>query len=245
MPTEHAPDRSRGLFETVLVVGGRAVRLQAHLDRLRASAREAYGVEPPAKLAVDAGEAGRGLELARMRIDLFPAAEGLAYEIVTEPIDPETFFPPRERGADLRTVRPPHWSGAHKWADRRWLEAVEEELGEQVPLVVGEGDEVLEAGRANVFAVADGGLLTPPADGRILPGTARGAVLDLAAELGIPAAERRLTLGDLSRADDVFLTSSLRGVRPVRSIDGVAREGGSELVERLADALRERWLSEG
>ena len=61
---------------------------------------------------------------------------------------------------------------------------------------------MLEAGRANVFAVADGGLLTPPADGRILPGTARGAVLDLAAELGVPAAERRLALADLRRADE-------------------------------------------
>ena len=245
MHAEDAPDVSRGLFETLLVTGGRPVRLGAHLDRLASSLREIFGLDLPASLTAEVEAASRGLELGRMRIDLLPASDGLRHEIQAEPIDPAIFFPPRSRGADLRTVRPPHRSGAHKLADRRWLEGVEAELGEEVPLILGEAAEVLEAGRANVFAVVEGRLLTPPADGRILAGTARRALLDLAAELGVPVAERRLDLADLRGAEDVFLTSSLRGIRPVRSIDGVPREGGSELVDQLADALRERWLGEG
>jgi para-aminobenzoate synthetase / 4-amino-4-deoxychorismate lyase len=177
-----------------------------------------------------------------MRIDLLPEDRGLRFEIKTEPIDPAIFFPDREHGADVRTIRHPDWAGAHKWADRDWLESVEADLGDEVPLILTDGGEVLEAGRANVFVVVDGGIATPPADGRILPGTARAATLDLAADLGIPAAERPLHVTDLQRADDLFLTSSLRGIRPIRALDGEPLPPPDPLVARLATALRSRWL---
>ncbi|HEY0280758.1 MAG TPA: aminotransferase class IV, partial [Solirubrobacterales bacterium] len=86
---------------------------------------------------------------------------------------------------------------------------------------------------------------TPPADGRILPGTARASTLELAAELGIAATERPLHLADLRGADDLFLTSSLRGIRPVRSLDGTPLDRSDPVVERLATALRRRWLDKG
>lgn len=240
-----APDPARGIFETLLVADGRPVRAAAHLERLGASARELFGHEPPVELPTSVAAAARRLELGRLRIDLLPENGGLRFEIKTEPIDPAIFFPTREDGADVRTIRHPDWAGAHKWADRDWLESVEAELGDIVPLILTDDDEVLEAGRANVFIVKDGALVTPPADGRILPGTARAATLELAADLGIPAAERPLHLADLRSADDLFLTSSLRGIRPVRSLDGVPLERSDPLVERLAGELRRRWLDEG
>jgi branched-subunit amino acid aminotransferase/4-amino-4-deoxychorismate lyase len=237
------PDRSRGLFETVLAADGRPVRLRAHLDRLAGSTQEVFGQELPAGLEEAIAGAARPLALGRIRIDLLPrAGASLRFEIVAEPIDPATFFPAKENGADLRTIQQPEWAGAHKWADRDWLESVEAELGETVPLIL-DGDEVLEAGRANVFLVKDGALATPPADGRVLSGTARAATLALAADLGIPAAERSVTLADLRSADDLFLTSSLRGIRPVRTLDGVPLGPTDPVVERLAAALRRRWLA--
>jgi para-aminobenzoate synthetase / 4-amino-4-deoxychorismate lyase len=240
-----APDPARGLFETLLVADGRPVRPAPHLDRLAASARELFGRDLPAELPDSVTAAARPLELGRMRIDLLPENGGLRFEVKTEPIDPAIFFPDRAHGADVRTVRHPEWAGAHKWADRDWLESVEAELGDAVPLILADDDEVLEAGRANIFIVTDGGLATPPADGRILPGTARAATLDLAADLGVPAAERRLYAADLRAADDLFLTSSLRGIRPVRSVDDEPLQRNDPLVERLAGELRRRWLDEG
>lgn len=240
-----APDPARGLFETMLVADGRTVRAAPHLKRLAASAREVFGHELPAELPDSIAAAARPLELGRMRIDLLPENGRLRFEIATEPIDPAIFFPDREHGADVRTIRHPDWAGAHKWADRDWLESVEADLGEQVPLILTDEGEVLEAGRANVFVVTGGGIATPPADGRILPGTARAATLELAADLGIPAAERRLYADDLRTADDLFLTSSLRGIRPVRSLDGEPLQRKDPLVERLAAELRRRWLDEG
>jgi para-aminobenzoate synthetase/4-amino-4-deoxychorismate lyase len=243
LPSFLSPDPARGLFETVLVADGRPVRLAPHLDRLTASTHELYGQGLPAGLTAAVEEAARPLELGRMRIDLLPEGEGLRFAIAAEPIDPAIFFPGRENGADLRAVRHPEWAGAHKWADRDWLESVEAEFGDAVPLILA-GDEVLEAGRANVFVVKNGALATPPADGRILPGTARAATLALAADLGVPAAERHLDLADLHAADDLFLTSSLRGIRPVRSLDGELLARPDPLVERLAVELRRRWLDE-
>jgi para-aminobenzoate synthetase/4-amino-4-deoxychorismate lyase len=249
MPSPVPPDPARGLFETLLVADGRAVRAAAHLDRLEASALEVFGQALPAELPAAIGAAATPLDLGRMRIDLLPDGDGtspaLRFEIAAAPIDPAIFFPARADGADVRTVRHPDWAGAHKWADRDWLEAREAELGEVVPLILGTDDEVLEAGRANLFLVTDGAVATPPVDGRILPGTARAATLELADELGIPATERPLHLADLEGADDLFLTSSLRGIRPVRSLDGQPLKGKDPLVERLANALRARWLDEG
>lgn len=240
---DSAPDLSRGLFETFLVAEGRPIRLAAHLERLAGSTEELFDQGLPAGLEEAIAAAARPLELGRIRIDLQPEGGRLRFEIAAEPIDPATFFPAKENGADLRTIDHPDWAGAHKWADRDWLESVEAELGQTVPVIL-DGEEVLEAGRANLFLVKDGALATPPLDGRILPGTARASTLALAADLGIPAAERPLTLADLQAADDLFLTSSLRGIRPVRTLDGTPLGPTDPLVERLATELRRRWLDE-
>lgn len=228
----------------MLVHDGRPVRAAVHLERLKSSAEELYDRELPSDLDQALEEEARPLELGRLRIDLVPDGDRFRFEIAAEAIDPAIFFPSREAGADLRTVRRPDYIGGHKLADRDWLESVEAEFGESVPLILVAEDEVLEAGRANIFVVLDGGLVTPPADGRILPGTARGSVLDLAADLGVKAEERALDLADLKAADDLFLTSSLRGIRPVRSLDEAPLGDPDLLVERLATALRRRWLGE-
>ena len=227
----------------MLVVDQGPVGLDRHLARLAASVRAEFDSGLPDDLAAGAIDACAGIELGRLRIDLTTADDGSAdWTARATAIDPDEFFPPWERGAALRSVEAGGWSGAHKWADRAWLKAREAELGEEVPLLVGDDGAVLEAARANVFAVFDGALATPPVDGRILPGTGRAATLALAAELGIAAEERPLNGEDLHGSGEVFLTSSVRGVRPVRSLDG--RElPGHATTDRLAVALRERWLA--
>jgi para-aminobenzoate synthetase / 4-amino-4-deoxychorismate lyase len=237
------PDPSRGLFETLLIAGGRPIEQVAHFGRLAGSARELFGAELPASLPGDAVRAAAGIELGRMRIDVVPdGAGGLTHSIQAQAIDPTAFFPDWEHGEALRSVSAEGWSGAHKWSDRRWLEQAEAELGDELPLLVDAEGYALEAGRANIFIVADGALATPPVDGRILPGTARAATLGIAADLEIDATERPLPLTELHDADEVFLTSSVKGLRPVRYLDGSELTRGSELVERLATELRERWL---
>jgi para-aminobenzoate synthetase / 4-amino-4-deoxychorismate lyase len=107
--------------------------------------------------------------------------------------------------------------GAHKWRDRRLLEALARAGGDGVPLLVDTDGDVLEAAYANVWIVEGEALITPPADGRILPGTGRETLL--AAD---PLArEEPLGLARVARADRVFLTSSISGRHPARLRDGV------------------------
>jgi branched-chain amino acid aminotransferase len=75
---------------------------------------------------------------------------------------------------------------------------------------------ILEGSTSNLFAVIAGVLVTAPVSAAILPGITRGRVL----ELGIAVEERVFSKAELSRADEVFITSSIREVVPVVNIDG-------------------------
>jgi branched-subunit amino acid aminotransferase/4-amino-4-deoxychorismate lyase len=237
MATLPAPDRAQGLFETLLIAGGEPVELDAHLERLAASLDELFGTALPSRLEERAHERAAGLELGRMRITVTPDR---AAELVTEPVDPGDFFPGPERGAELRSLRCDGGLGAHKWADRS---ALGETRGRTVALLLDRGEEVLEATRANVFAVFDQSLATPRADGRILPGLARAGAIAAAAAAGIEVAERPLTRAELFDADEAFLTGSVRGVEPAAALDGVPLPPPGELSRRVADGLRRHWLA--
>jgi para-aminobenzoate synthetase/4-amino-4-deoxychorismate lyase len=236
MTTPPTPDPGQGLFETLLVLDGEPVALDAHLDRLAASLAVLFGATPPAGLAADAAARASGLELGRLRIVVDPAGAGAA--LTAQAVDRADLFPSREHGAELRSLPCPGGLGAHKWADRRFLGEIR---GEPLPLLFDRGDELLEAGRANVFLADGEALRTPRVDGRILPGTTRAAAIAIARDEGIEVVEGRLSREDLFAADEVFLTGSVRGVEPARSLDGAPLPSGDAIGRRVGKTLRLRW----
>lgn len=236
MATLPPPDRTRGLFETLLILDGEPVELDAHLARLGASLGALFGAALPVGLAGEVRARARGVRLGRLRITV--DAGGTAV-LEGEAVDPADFFPAPERGAALRSLRCDGGLGRHKWADRRRLG---EAPGGPVSLLIDRDDQVLEAGRANVFAAREGVLKTPAADGRILPGVSRAGALAAAREAGIEAIEGALTRDDLRAADEVFLTGSVRGVEGARSLDGTPLPPAGELSRRVGAGLRRRWL---
>lgn len=234
----------RGVFETLLVHDGRPVELGAHLERLAASLRTLYGMPLPAEGAARAVDAARGLALGRLRLTAAPEGpDNLSLNTSAAEVEAEAVFPSWEHGADLLSVAVDGGLGPHKWVDRRVLNDAEAARPETLPLLIGADGAVLEAGRANLFVVCDGALITPPNDGRILPGIARMRTLELAREAGIEAREERLSLEDLRNADEVFLTGSVRGIEPACSLDGDPLPRSGETTDRLARALRRLWLS--
>ncbi|MGH2889807.1 MAG: aminotransferase class IV, partial [Solirubrobacteraceae bacterium] len=115
--------------------------------------------------------------------------------------------PTASRPVALRAVILPGGLGAHKWRDRRLLD----DLGDDpVPLLVEPDGTVLEAAFANVWLLRGDRLVTPPADGRILPGVTRALLLACAAGLGLSAVEEHVSVEDLRGADAVILTSAAR-----------------------------------
>lgn len=237
------PDLRDGIIETLLAFEGRAIELDRHLERLTASALTLYGERPPqlraliAREAVDAG-------LGRMRVDLVPReGGGLEVDVALAPFEPQLVLPIDEVTSELRTFAVDRGYGEHKWADREFLGQLEAAAGAgAVPLLVKEGGEVLEASRANLFVVRGRRIITPPPEAGILPGIARAAVIELSGDLGVPVEEARFEAGTLRGADEVFLTGSLRGIEPVRAIDGQPLHGVGPLTRELATALRERWF---
>ena len=76
-----------------------------------------------------------------------------------------------------------------------------------------------EGSISNVFVVHHGVLKTPPLDTPVLPGVARGAVLELAHQAGIEAEECPLSIDDLLDAEEVFLTNVIMQVMPVVRVE--------------------------
>jgi para-aminobenzoate synthetase/4-amino-4-deoxychorismate lyase len=228
------PDRSRGVFETLLVIDGSPVELDAHLDRLSETLSTLYEEALPLAATDLLRRSCRGLPLGRLRLTIAPGAGGLTCKADAEPIDPTLHLPCWEEGADLHGHRLSGGLGAHKWADRSRLQA-----GGDQPLLL-DDDEVLEAAWANVFAIRGGVVSTPRLDGRILPGITRAVAIGVAREEGIEVKQRRIGRDELSGADEVFLTSSIRGIQPVRSLDDVRISRG-EVASLLADRLARRY----
>jgi branched-chain amino acid aminotransferase len=77
-----------------------------------------------------------------------------------------------------------------------------------------------EATSSNLFVWTGDMLVTPPLSCAALPGITRAAVLEIAASLGVAAAERAFGPDVLLAADEAFLTSSLRGIAPLVEVDG-------------------------
>jgi branched-chain amino acid aminotransferase len=93
---------------------------------------------------------------------------------------------------------------------------------------------------SNIFLVRDGGLLTPR-ERFVLPGVTRQAVIDLAAERGIPCKETDIDLYDAYTAEECFLTSTSLCICGVASLNGrkFASPVPGPVTRRLTDAFKE------
>jgi para-aminobenzoate synthetase/4-amino-4-deoxychorismate lyase len=243
MAAAPSPDPSADLFETLLVVDGRPVELDAHLGRLTASLDLLGAPPPPEDLGELARDRCRGIDLGRLRLTVAREGDRMRAGARAEPVDPELVFPGWEHGRDLRSLRVRGGLGGHKWADRAPLERAAADLGgQELALIVDEDGAALEASRANLFAIADETLLTPRTDGRILPGIARARAIEVATLAGIEVREARLTVADLIACGEVFLTGSVRGVEPARSVDGSPLRPPGDVAATVARGLRDRWL---
>jgi branched-chain amino acid aminotransferase len=229
------------VYETVRAYGGVPFRLAAHLDRLRRSA---------ARLEIDCDAAPVAVETETLRTLAAAGEPEAAIRIVVTrgpgPIgyDVASCGPPtvvvyvrrrpelprgwREEGVDVAIVAtrrnapdaldPAIKSGNLLNNFLAWREA--SRLRAWEPVLLNAQGRVAEGATSNVFAVRDGRLLTPPLDEGILEGVTRAAVLEVARADGIPVGEAALAPDDFRRADEAFLTSTLKGVVPIRRCDG-------------------------
>jgi branched-chain amino acid aminotransferase len=95
-----------------------------------------------------------------------------------------------------------------------------QEQGFDEVILLNEHGRVAECTSANIFAVFGEKIVTPPVAEGCLPGITREVLLEEVRVPGLHMTENSLTLDDLYRADEVLITSTTRGLLPVRAIAG-------------------------
>ena len=102
-------------------------------------------------------------------------------------------------------------------------------------IVVGMDGALLETALGNLWLRLDGTWVTPPLDGRVLPGIARAVLLERGGAAGLAMVERELTLADLHRADAMAHSNAVYGPRPACLL------GERGAVEIVASELGSLW----
>ncbi|MEU3416528.1 aminodeoxychorismate lyase [Streptomyces sp. NPDC006658] len=217
-----------GVFETVKTVHGEPFALTRHLDRLTRSAR-VLGLPDPdhdeIRRACTAVLEANAMPLGRLRItctggrgplgtgrgERGPTLVVAVGETVRRPDSTTAVTVPwtrNERGA-LAGVKSTSYAENLVALDRA------RRLGASEALFGNTAGRLCEGTATNVFVVLDGEIHTPPVASGCLPGITRALVLEWTG-----ARETDLPLDVLQRADEVFLTSSLRDVQALHRIDG-------------------------
>lgn len=233
--------RGRAVFETLRVYGGRPFLLDAHLERLGASAARMRLPEPDSAACHELAELVVGAA-GETELALRFFSTGTTLVSTCGPVDPE-FEQLRARGLRLAVVRASRGALARakstSYAENMLAQEDAIDRGADDALLVGHDGIVLEAPTANIWWRTGERLFTPELELPILAGVTRALMLELSPN---PVDEGSYLLEHVLAADEVFTTSSVREVMPVRAIDGKEFAPGPAATA-LQAALRERALA--
>jgi branched-subunit amino acid aminotransferase/4-amino-4-deoxychorismate lyase len=212
-----------GLFETIALRDGRLLELELHLDRMLAGAAR-LGLDAPTKDALRAGAldaAGAGAPACGwLKIVLTGGGRSFVFrgsmDAGEEGRSASAVLLPWRRNAKdpLDGLKTLNYAGnlvGLDFARRR---------GADEGLWLNTRGHLAEGCTSNLFVMRGGRLFTPGLREGILPGVVRGLAIAAARRLGCPVHEGKLRLPRLARANEAFLTSSLRGVRPLVRFQG-------------------------
>lgn len=252
-------------FETMRATNGDVFRLNAHLERLRAGL-EAMHVSPPSvatlTAAVDTALEANRLREARVRLSVSPgrlpgpdlaAAVTPSIVVAVDPIS-DGGAPPQALCLAVSSFRvdagrPLAAAKTAQYLVYLLARAEARDGRADDALLLNTKGEVCEASAANLFAVLDNRLVTPLLSSGPLAGVTRAVVLELAAHLGLIAEERELRLERLAASTELFVTNSVVGAQPVRSViqDGSTLWSGDApgpITARVADEYAQLVMAE-
>lgn len=249
---------SDGAYEVTPVYGGRPFRFDQHHDRLTRSLEEIRMVDPLARAAwrdiyrqliarnAHAGDlyvyvqVTRGAEFGRNHAPL--------------PDVPRTVFAFASPWPTGRAGWQENGLPAITAADTRWARcdiksvsllanvllrqlAVDENASETILLRDG---YLTDASASSVHVVVGGELRTPPNSWKLLPGTTRGVIEEIALQAGVQWRSTPVTEAQLRGADEIVMGAATREVQPVTTLDGKPVGGGKPgpVWRKLFDAFQ-------
>lgn len=251
-----------GAYEVMPVYGGRPFRLEAHCARLTRSLGEILMDDPHSRrewceifetlVARNGGgdqyiywQVTRGAERGRNHAPLPDIPRTVFAFCAPLPVaSPATLA----GGVACVTAEDTRWARC----DIKSVALLANVLLRQLAVDAGAGEtillrngELMEASASTVHVVIGGELRTPPNSRRILPGTTRGVVEELAARAKVPYRATPISEAELRRADEVWISAATREVQPVTALDGKPIGTGrpGPLWRRVYDEFQ-RWKRE-
>jgi D-alanine transaminase len=221
-----------GVYEVIPVYGGRPLRLEEHLTRLENSLA-GIRMQPPLawdqwkaildKLIVGTEDQSVYLQVTR------GAAPKRDHAFPETPVPPTIFAmrnsiaPIPASGASAITVDDIRW----KWCHIKAITLLGNILMRQIAVDEGCAEAILikdgyaiEGAASNLFVVLNGVIITPPKTNDILPGITRDIAVEIARENAIALEERAISVDELKRAEEVWVSSATREILPIVQLDG-------------------------
>ncbi len=249
-----------GVYEVIAVRRGQARRLGSNLSRLSRSLRELRIRNPHDEsgwrgligtlIAANGGgdlyvylQVSRGAEFGRNHAplpDLEPTV--FAFCAPLPPVSAETL----DQGVACITATDTRWARC----DIKSVALLANVLLRQQAVEAGAAETILiregwltDASASTVYVVLEGQVRVPPNSTRLLPGTTRSLLEELADAHGIPHCSAPVSEDELRRADEVWLTAATRGVIPVTRLDGRPVGSGrpGPLWQRMYGLIEAYW----
>jgi branched-chain amino acid aminotransferase len=254
LANDHGLTVGDGIFETCKILRGEVYALTRHLNRLALSAAGLALPEPDLdRIRAGIAEliaAEQPIAFGRLRITVTGGSGPLGSERApgagTCVLQAAAQEPPAATGAAVVApwVRNERSAVAGikttSYAENVVALAYAKARGASEALLANSRGDLCEGTGSNVFVAVDGELVTPPLSAGPLAGISRGLLLEWAADSGLVVREGSLPIEILGRAATALLTSSIRDVQPVHSIDGRALDVESELAARAVALFAER-----
>lgn len=227
-----------GIYEVIPCYNGRLFRLKQHLDRMLRSLAAIQLASPHSEAEwariLDGlvqhnggGHQSVYLQISRgapnARDHRFPdQCPPTVFAYATRLDDPDTRTLDSETGIHCITCDDIRWARCDIKAVALLANVLLREQARQAgcdEAILIHNGWVTEGSTSNVFVVSDGEILTPSAGPDILGGITRDLVIELAARHGLPLLESFIDPRLLQQADEIWISSSTRGVRPVVMLD--------------------------
>lgn len=196
-----------GVYETLRSFGGEFVFLEKHQERMDRSC-EVLGLESPDLAELTSEFAGQKDVRLRVAVSVDGELEVQHFDLpawhgsfLYDEIWPVKIFDGVRENPELKSADTEMQSEAREQAAREGFKEV---------LLVDENGFVTEGGITNVWFVFGDKFVTP--DSGMLPGIARGLILEACKELGIEVEKRAVRASELESFDAIFLSNSIRGI---------------------------------
>jgi branched-chain amino acid aminotransferase len=255
-----------GLFESMRAYNGKLFLLDRHIKRLHAAA-QVIGMEDKLKeidfvKICNETVAANKLKDARVRLTVTngdgaaaPWLDKGGKPTVVATAQPYTPFSKEKYNAGFKvgitSVRRMKQSPFSAMKSINYLlnvvarmEAAEQGLDEII--LLNDAGDVAESGGGNIFFVDDNKLVTPAVDSGIIPGITREVILEIAKEMNIGVSERAISVKEIKKFDEMFMTNAIIEVMPVIRVgdDVIGNGKPGKITLKLMEVYRQRVRGE-